>query len=140
MGFKFSFKKLIPLLNLLDTYTYKTQTKKQCPSFRSLFDKSRGVTYLGYIRLLQGSLGAYEEFLDSNFMTEFFDISVCKITEGKLHFYPSGICFPPLEGMYYEKCTDAKNTFILHIMDPSMALGAGADSESLLSLSFLAPT
>lgn len=85
----------------------------------SLFDKSRGVTYTsGTFGSYKEAHSAYQEFLDSEFMTEFFDISVSKITE-KVSFTstPTQFASRPLEGMYYEKCTDIKNTFILHIMD-----------------------
>lgn len=87
----------------------------------SLFDKSRGVTYTsGTFGSYKEAYSAYQEFLDSEFMTEFFDISVSKITE-KVSFTstPTQFASRPLEGMYYEKCTDIKNTFILHIMDSS---------------------
>lgn len=85
----------------------------------SLFDKSRGVTYTsGTFGSYKEAHSAYQEFLDSEFMIEFFDISVSKITE-KVSFTttPTQFASRPLEGMYYEKCTDVKNTFILHIMD-----------------------
>ena len=84
----------------------------------SLFDKSRGVTYTsGTFGSYKEAHGAYEEFMSSEFMTDFFDISVSKITE-KVSFTstPNEFITRPLDGMYYES-TDKKNHFILHIMD-----------------------
>ena len=66
----------------------------------SLFDKSRGVTYTsGTFGSYKEAHSAYEEFLDSEFMTEFFDISVSKITE-KVSFTstPTQFASRPLEG------------------------------------------
>ena len=85
----------------------------------TLFDKSRGVTYTSNtFGTYKEALGAYDEFTESEFMGDFFDIAVSKITE-KVSFTstPTQFASRPLEGMYYEKCTDTKNTFILHIMD-----------------------
>ena len=84
----------------------------------SLFDKSRGVTYTSdTFGTYKEAFGAYTEFTESEFMGDFFDIAISKITE-KVSFSttPSEFSCSPLEGMYYDH-TDTKNLFILHIMD-----------------------
>jgi len=83
----------------------------------SLSDKSRGVTYTSdTFGTYKEAISAYTEFTDSEFMSNFFDITISKITE-KVSFTstPSEFSTRPLAGMYYET-TDTKNRFILHIM------------------------
>jgi hypothetical protein len=84
----------------------------------SLFDKSRGVTYTsGTFGTYKEAHGAYQEFIESEFMTDFFDISLSKITEKTSYTStPKEFSERPLEGMYYDH-SDTKNVFVLHIMD-----------------------
>ena len=83
----------------------------------SLFDKSRGITYTSStFGTYKEAVGAYDEFIASDFMTEFFDLSISKITEKDSYTTtPPDMSARPLEGMFYESLTSTR--FRLHIMN-----------------------
>lgn len=83
----------------------------------SLFDKSRGVHYHSTtFNTYKEAHGAYTEFVDSDFMSNFFDITISKITQ-KASFTstPDTLGEYPLTGFYYDIGND-NHEFVLHII------------------------
>jgi hypothetical protein len=83
----------------------------------SLFDKSRGIQYhSSQFNTYKAAHGAYTEFIDSDFMSNFFDITISKITQ-KASFTstPESLGDYPLAGFYYDAGNDAHD-HVLHII------------------------
>ena len=83
----------------------------------TLFDKSRGVHYHSTtFNTYKEAHGAYTEFIESDFMSSFFDITISKITQ-KASFTstPESLAAYPLDGFYYDTGNDA-HEYVLHII------------------------
>ena len=83
----------------------------------SLFDKSRGVHYHSTtFNTYKEAYGAYTEFIDSEFMSNFFDISISKITQkASFSSTPETLGDYPLADFYYDVGDDTHD-YVLHIM------------------------
>lgn len=83
----------------------------------SLFDKSRGVHYHSTtFNTYKEAYGAYTEFIDSEFMSNFFDISISKITQkASFSSTPESLGDYPLTGFYYDVGDDTHD-YVLHII------------------------